>query len=223
MKLKSFLINIAFLTLATLLLTFNANAQYGQYGGYGGSTPSQSILVDKLVGLPTAATKGGTSNIKYVDNLSSVDFKFQPNQEVFFQIKVKNTSNNTLTNVVLKDFLPQFADAKEGPGTINNASKTITVNIGNLNSGEEKVFTLKTQILTQDKLPANQGLFCMINKAEATADNNIQDDDSSQFCVEKQVVGVTTVPSAGPELGPMLLAGELAILGTGLFLKRKRS
>lgn len=79
------------------------------------------------------------------------------------------------------------------------------------------------QVLSQDKLPSDKGLFCIVNKAQAYTDQTSAS-DTSQLCIEKQVVGVITVPSAGPELGLLLLAGELTTLGLGIkiLLNNKR-
>ena len=145
------------------LLTSNVDAQYGQYGPYGGPEPSLSIMVDKMVGKPVA--NKGDSNGDYVDNLSPSDPRFVPGQEVFFKIKVKNTSDIKLKSVTVNDVL---------------------------------------------------------NKAEAF-DGDVSDEDTAQFCVEKEVMGVTAVPSAGPEQGVALLLGQFSLLGLGILLKRKSS
>lgn len=233
MKLKVLVFNTLTLILLAISFALPVSAQYGQYGGYGGAPVSVSaILVDKLVGKPTTDTKGAVTSTQFVDNLSANDFKFRPGQEVLFQVKVKNTSNNVVTNVVVRDNLPQFLDPKEGPGTFDAATRSISINVGTLNPGEEKILNvMKLQVPAQDKLPADQRVFCMTNGVEATADNNLRDDDFTQFCVEREVGGapgvsvstpttVTTIPSAGPEMGLLLLAGEFLALGAGLYIKK---
>ena len=60
----------------------------------------------------------------------------------------------------------------------------------------------------------------MTNKAEAWGPN-CYDDDYAQFCVEKQVSPIPpSVPSAGPELGILLLGVETTMLGIGIYLKK---
>lgn len=200
------------------LLTVTVYSQYGEYGQYGVTPPGISIRVDKLVGKPNE-TKGGTAEQDYVDNLSSSDPRFIPGQEIFFKIKVKNTSDVKIKNVTVKDSLPDFIEPVDGPGSFDSNSRTITFSAGDLEIDEEKVFFLKMRLLSQEILPADQGLICLVNKAEAF-DGGVSAEDTSQFCVEKEVLGVTAVPSAGPEMGMALLTGEILILGIGLTLKR---
>ena len=216
---KKLLASIIALASIFQLLASNVMAQYGQYGPYGGPEPSISILVDKMVGKPVA-TKGGSSDADYVDNLSPSDPRFSPGQEVFFKIKVKNTSDVKLKDVTVKDFLPDFVEPVEGLGSFDSDSREITIAAGDIEVDEEKVFFIKAKVLGQDQLPEDKGLICLVNKAQAS-DGGASDEDTAQFCVEKDVLGVTAVPSAGPELGWLLLSGEMALLGTGIYLKRK--
>lgn len=204
-------------------------AQYGcpgQYGQYGSCPPSQAILVDKFVGKTVVTSKGGLTDIEYVDNLSSSDPRFKPGNQVAFKVKVKNTSNTTLSNVTVKDFVPAYLEPIEGPGSYDSASRTITFNAGDFAVNEEKVYYLKMQFASQGNLPPEQGLICVVNKVNAST-NGISDEDAAQVCVEKQVTGVTPgvtqVPQAGPEMGALLLTGQFLALGAGIFLKRKFS
>ncbi len=209
-----------FLLLAALMFCFAFNtatvsAQYGQYGQPG---PSQSILIDKMVGKPVI-NKGGT-DVQYVDNLSSSDPRFAPGQDVFFKLSVKNTSNVTITSVMVKDVFPAYIDPIEGPGIYDKATRTLTFNAGDFAVNDEKVYYFKARVQGQNQLPTDKGLFCLINSATAW-NNDVIDSDTAQFCVEKQVQGVTNVPVAGPEMGLLLVSSELATLGLGIFLKRK--
>ncbi|MBI4226071.1 hypothetical protein HY612_03060 [Candidatus Roizmanbacteria bacterium] len=212
---------VAFILITTsyLLLSTAVFAQYGQYGPYGGEEPSVSIMVDKMVGKPVL-TKGGFVDQDYVDNLSPSDPRFAPEQEIFFKIKVKNTSDLKIKNVIVKDFLPDFVDFKEGTGEFDKATRTLTIDdAGDFEVDEEKLFFIKVKVVEQDELPADQGIVCVVNKAQAF-DGGVSDEDTAQFCVEKEVLGVTAVPSAGPEMGALLLSGELLALSTGMLFKR---
>lgn len=194
----------------------------GQYGGYGDSCPTnQSILIDKTVSKPGVITKGGTSTVEFVDNLSENDPHFKPEDFVYFQLKVKNTSDHAL-DITVKDSLPSYLDPIDGPGTYDSASRTITINAGTFQANEEKVYTLKTKLSNDAQLPSDKSIICLVNKAEANA-TGAYDSDTAQLCVEKQVTGVTKVPSAGPEMGLALLGAESALLGIGIFLKKKIS
>lgn len=200
-----------------------ATGQYGQYGQYGGGSPSYSVLIDKMVGTG-AQTKGGQQ--VFVDNLSPSDPRFAPNGRVTFQVKVKNTSSVTLRNVQVTDTLPAYVDAAEGPGAYDGTSKTITWTYPELKSGEERVEKIVVQIKPQEQLPADKGLMCVTNKAHVRAEN-ASDDDTAQFCIEKQVVMTTkggqpvkTTPEAGAPLLAFAGMNILALAG-GIFLKKR--
>lgn len=207
------LFSLVLLAISYLLLTTNVIAQYGQ------PSITYSILIDKMVGKPSL-TKGGSTDYEYVDNLSPSDSRFRPGQTVSFKVKIKNTSNVKLTNVVLKDFIPSYLEPIEGPGSYDTTTRTIIYNAGDFATDEEKVYYIKAQIFSQDKLPADKGLFCLVNKVTASTDQ-AADDDTVQFCVEKEVLGTAKVPSAGPEMGIFLLTGELLTLSVGLFIRKK--
>ncbi len=190
----------------------------GEYGQYGQPCPSYGIVVDKLVGKPGTSTD--SNSYQYVDNLTTSDPRFIPDQVVFFKVKVKNTSTTKLTNVEVKDVVPSYLDPLEGPGSFNSTSREITFNAGDFNVDEEKTYIFKMKVLPQGSLPADKGLFCVTNFVKAST-SNAYDDDTSQLCIEKQVTAAQAVPSAGPEFGILLMGGELALLGAGLYLKRK--
>ena len=118
------------------------------------------------------------------------------------------------------DFLPDFVEPVEGPGTFSDETREITVEAGDFEVDEEKEFILKVRVLVQDELPEDEALICLVNNSQAF-NENVSDEDTSQFCVEKEVLGVTEVPSAGPELGALLLSGQVTMLGLGILLKRK--
>ncbi len=210
------LLGTLFVTFLLLSFARSANAQYG----YGGGTFTYSILVNKLVGKPINS-KGGTT-LEYVDNLSSSDPRFQPGQEVMFQVKIKNTSTTNLTNVTFKDFVPSYLEPVEGPGSYDSANRTITLSAGDFSVDQEKIYYLKMRVVGQDSLPSDKGLFCVVNKAQAYNDQTA-DDDTAQLCIEKQVKPGVVVPQAGPEMGIVVLSGELTLLGLGILLRKRIS
>lgn len=216
-RLSAFLIA----TISFLILASTVSAQYGQYGPYGGNEPSLSIVVDKMVGKPTM-TKGGQTDADYVDNLSPSDTRFQPGSEVLFKVKVRNTSDSKLTNITVTDMLPEYVEQVAGKGAFNPESREIVIAAGDFEPDEEKEYIITVKVFAQDKLPADKGLMCLVNKAQAGNDQ-VSDEDTAQFCVEKEVLGVTSVPSAGPEMGLVLISGQIAALGLGMYLKKKTS
>ncbi len=186
-----------------------------QYGPYGPS-PIQNIVVDKLVNKPGSGD--------FVDNLSPSDPRFAPGQDVFFRIRVKNPNDQALTGVTVKDFIPDFVDVIETPGSGNSSNRTITINAGDFGAQEEKVYVVKARVVGSDKISNDKGIFCLVNRANGS-NSSVSDEDTAQFCVEKtvkQVVNVTQIPSTGPEMGFALLTLNTLGFGAGLYLRKRR-
>ena len=214
---------IAMYGLLTVQTVSAGSSQYGQYGQYGAGSPSYSILVDKMVATGNM-TKGGLQT--YVDNMSPSDPRFSPGSQVHFQVKVKNTSSVALKNVQVQDVLPEYTDAVEGPGTYDANTRTISWTYSELKSGEERIERIIVQIKPQEQLPADKGLMCLTNKSYVRVEN-VSDDDTAQFCLEKQVVMTTkgglpvkTTPEAGAPLLAFAGMNILALAG-GIFLKKR--
>lgn len=208
------------LTVLSIIVAFFviAKASLADYGQYG-STYSYSISLDKMVSKPNTSTTNYNS-VEYVDNLSPSDPRFKPDQYIYFKIRVKNTSTDRLINVTVKDYVPAYLSPVEGPGNWDSTNRIVSWNAGDFNIDEEKVYYLKMQLYSQKDLPSDKSLICLVNKARAENEKTANE-DAAQYCLEKQVLGVSKVPSAGPELGILLFGGELMVLGTGLFLKKK--
>ena len=199
------------LVFSLLFVTKDAVAQ-SCGGQYQSPCQSYSILVDKMVQKP------GTAD--YVDNLSVSDPRYKPSNYVMFKVTIKNTSTTTFGGMTAKDYVPAYLTPIEGPGTFDSVNRIITFDAGAFAVDEQKTYYFKMQINSQANLPADKGLFCLVNKAQAWS-NTTTDDDSSQFCIEKQVVTPPKVPAAGPELGLILLSGEILALGTGIYMSYK--
>lgn len=201
-----------------------ADSCSGQYGQYGSCAPSMSIAVSKMVGKPdTSVTK--PEDASYVDNLIPSDPRFKADQTVYYRIRVRNTSGTKLYNVTLKDFVPSYINPVQGPGTYDPNSRIITYAVGDMDANQENIYYIRMQVVNQNNLPSDKGLFCIVNKAEAYNDKTY-DSSTSQLCIEKQVAGISTtksavLPAAGPEMGLILLGLNIAFIGTGLALKRK--
>ena len=213
---STILVAVAFIAIAAKTTFAECGGQYGQYGG---CSSAQSIMIDKLVGKNSVTDCNTTP---YVDNLSPTDPRFKANNLVCFQIKVKNPSSITLNNVKVVDTIPNYLSPVEGPGNYDAASKTITFYIPQLQANEEKISWMKMQVKNQTALNAIVEQPCENNAVSASADNVPSQSDTSQFCVEKQVaVGVTQVPSTGPEDILPILIGSISALGAGIVLKKK--
>lgn len=180
------------LTLLFLIGLFFSNFKIVKADSYNSNFTQTSFYIDKFVGKPNG------SNIEYVDNLTSSDYRFAPNSDIYFYIKAKNTSDHTLYNLTIKDFIPPSLEAIEGPGNYDANSQTITISELNFNAQEEKTFTIKMRVKSKEKLAQDKNLICENNKASGQ-NNEVYDDDSSQFCIEKSVENVTTIPKSGSE------------------------
>ncbi len=200
-------------------------AQYGvvPYGQYAGAAVVQGISVSKMVSVP------GSGGTQFVDNLSASDAHFKPGDTVTFKIIVQNVSTTKLTNVTIKDFVPDFVEPIDGPGTFDSSTRTFSFSGGDFNSGEQKVFFINTQVVSQNQLPADKSLICVINKVQAFT-GNVFGESASQFCIEKQIVGAAAptlqapqqVPAAGPSLGLLFLGINVITIIIGISLHNKR-
>ena len=188
---------------------------------YSTCTPSQSIIVDKTVGKVVVNADSSTSLI-YVDNLTTSDPRFHSGDYIYFRIRVKNTSSVSINNITAKDWIPSYIEPVEGPGTYDGKARTVTWDAGSFGIGEEKFYTFKMQIDSPQYLPADKGLFCLINKAEA-GNGTVYNSDTAQFCVEKQVTNVVTTPKAGPEFAMLIPLFSLLTGSIGIWIKKKAS
>jgi len=207
---KRILFIIAFSVIA-LLSARSVNAQYG-CAPYGGECPVAShIVVDKTIRDPRE--KGDV----YVDNLLLSDYQFAPGEDVIFKITIKNTGNNAVDNVTLVDTLPVLTDYLLLSGEVRDM-RSIEKSFGTLQSGESKYWYLRVRVKGSSVLPA--GIVCgdpnAINRVVVHASNMPDTSDTSSFCIEKKVLGVTIQPKAGAELY-VLVAAFVALSGVGLF------
>lgn len=190
----------------------------GLYGGGEVCVTTTTFSIQKFVQTPGKA--GGD----YVTNLSINDPKYSPSQTVSFKLVVKNTSSNTISSLTVKDTFPQFISFVSGPGSFDSNSKTLTFTINNLGANQSQEFFVTGKIAEANLLPSDQGIVCVINQASATDPNGDTNSTSSQFCIQKQVLGaaqpvLVTTPATGPEMLPLalLLPGGLG----GLLLRKK--
>lgn len=185
------------------LVVVGGNSVLAQYGvPYGEAVPSIKIFIDKKIKNPAIG--------EFVDNLGVNDYRFSPGEEVRFKVRVKNSGEKTFGKVKVKDYLPGYVELVSGPTEVEY--KDLKVN-------ESKEFEILVKVVSAEKLPADKGIFCVINKAEVKA-NDESDEDTAQLCIEKKVLGAAIQPEAGVNL--LLLGSSLLGISTlGFFLKRK--
>ena len=104
------------LSMTAATLSLGASSAYAD--PYQPTTPSKEILIDKMVGKPV--DDKGTVDYDYVDNLTSNDHTFKAGDIVYFRLRVKNTSQAQLTDVVVKDFEPSYFTLSNDHGTVSS-------------------------------------------------------------------------------------------------------
>ena len=187
------ILTVLFLTMAfTKVVSARCVDQYG-----GGQTCYEGELrLDKVVKNPSTGD--------YTDNLYSSDPNFSADQDIWFRVTVKNTGNDNLINMIVKDKFPNYILFVSGPGSWDDGSKTLTWTIDNLSPNESKDYEIKGRIVGEASLPTDSGTYCVTNYAEVIKDNKIAS-DTSQLCITKKVLGITTMPKTGSNLILMIL------------------
>ena len=214
--------NFVILTVLSLALAGGVSPVFADcqsvYGG--GQTCAFNYTINKLVQVPG---KGGG---QYVDNLSINDPKYSPSQNVNYQIIVTNTGNNTIPTLTINDVFPQFITFVSGAGNYSQSNNTLNFKISNLEAGKSVTYTLTAKTADSNKLPNEQGIVCVINQVSATDQNGQVQSDSSQLCIQKNVLPavapapkIVATPATGAEMLPLLglIPGGLG----GILLRNK--
>lgn len=219
--------NFVILTVFSLALAGGLSPAFADcqalYGGGQTCTSNFSFTINKMVQVPG---KGGG---QYVDNLSINDAKYFPSQNVNYEIIVTNTGSQTIPTINITDTFPQFITFVSGAGNYNQNNNTLSFTVSNLDAGKSVTYVLTAKTADSNTLPNTQGITCVINQVSATDTNGDLNSDSSQLCIQKNVLSATPLPvlpapkivatpATGPEMLPLLalIPGALG----GLFLRK---
>lgn len=177
----------------TLAAPVAADGCTTQYGGnqYGSDCPPQDLIVNKDVKHPVTRT--------YVENLGTADVLFAPTNEVIYRLTVRNTGDTTLGEVKVTDVLPPYLSyVSGGPSgtTYNPDDRTVTFMLKDLKADESRTFELKAKIVEASAFPSGRSVFCVVNTARVESGER-RDEDTSQICIEANVLGTTSLPEAG--------------------------
>lgn len=143
---------------------------------------------------------------KFVDNLSVDQFKFLPNQDVWYRIEFKNNKDYELTNIVGKDILPSGMQLVSGDGVYDPSTNTVTVTIDKIAPNSSRFWDIKARFVTGKGGVATAG--CVNNYAEGRKDGEMMA-DYAKVCVGDQVMGeVSELPRTGPA-STIVLIGSL--------------
>lgn len=189
--------------------------------------PQNHIVVNKKVRHPI------DMNL-FVENLTSNDTAYSPNDIVEYDIAVSNTSNVNYSTVTVTDTLPSYLTFESGLGTFDSSTNVLTYTITNLNAGTtvHNRFTAKVKSKTSfvNDLTCNVDNYVKIVgpegplRPDGTREASQTDDDTASLCVQTKVLGVTTLPVAGFEdYAFMIPFALLAMLGSGLFMTIRKA
>lgn len=222
------ILNFVILTIFSLALAGAVSPAFADcqalYGGGQSCAPSFNFTINKLVQVP------GKGNGQFVDNLSINDAKYSPSQNVNYEIIITNTGSQAIPTINITDTFPQFITFVSGVGNFDKNTKTLSFTISNLEAGKAVTYILAAKTADANFLPNDQGITCVINQVNATDSNGMTNSDSSQLCIQKNVLGaippavlpmpkIVATPATGPEMLPLLglIPGALG----GLMLRKK--
>lgn len=199
------------LVTANLLLAYPFSVR----ADYAGEQPqTRNFSIDKKVLDPR-------SN-KFVDNLTVDQFKFLPNQDVWFRVEIKNNTSAELVNVVGKDVLPASMQLVSGDGVYDPASNTLTVTIDRIAPNSSRFWDIKASFVS-GKGGVSMSTACANNYAEARKDNDVVS-DTANVCVSDKVLGeVSELPRTGPAATAILLGSLFSSLTGGYLVLRKKA
>lgn len=229
---KQLLIALTTIASASLLMSSPVLAGTGTYGStaticqptYGGNCENNQLLINKKVADPKSQTKGGS--LVYKDNLGVNDAKYSAGQTVSFEIAITNTGDNTLTNISVKDILPQYLTVTSGMNNgwnFDKNSRTLSTTLTELKAGETKTFNLTAVAVSSSELPSGQDITCVVNQSFASV-NAITVQDNAQLCIQKSMnvfpaPSAKTTPKTGPET--IALIGLIPSAIAGLVLRKR--
>jgi len=189
---------IIFLSLAFLSFSKQALANVYCDDQYGGNCREIDLQIDKLIYDPESNS--------FVDNLGINDYKFTSNEQITFKLKIRNNGEETFQHIDVRDYLPDY---------VLHQSGDLDFDIYDLVPNETEERDIVVKVVSSQNLPQDKSIVCVVNKAEATngADS---DSDTSQFCIEEKVLGMTTIPKTGANLFSAIIL-LIAALSLGFY------
>ncbi len=157
---------------------------------YNNGQPGSQLVVDKQI-------KAVTDN-NWHENLASPIF--HRGDLIDFRIIVRNSGDQDLHNIQVRDNLPNYVVPIFYPGDYNASQEAISWQIDQLSAGQEVVKTLRVQVDKKANLP-NQPL-ALTNQVVAS-NGNLSDNDQASF-----KVAAKNLPQAG---------GNIAVSGGIIF------
>ncbi|MBN1263616.1 MAG: hypothetical protein JW991_04645 [Candidatus Pacebacteria bacterium] len=211
-KKTSFRFWLCLLSLAAFLLTAPlAKAYY-----YDDEEDRSEVYVVKKVSRPRQNNEGGYD---FVYELGEGEAeRYQKNQVVAFEIRVKNTGEETLSKVVVTDKYPNEVDfPRDDDDNWDDGKKEYRYEIFDLGVDEEAVRTIEGRVTSDSRV-------CVQNQVWADPDRGETDYDDARFCLGKETEGEVLGVKAMPETGvsALIWLAPMVFLGTGVVLSQKR-
>lgn len=192
----------AYFLLGILLILITASPSWAmvrcetQYGGSQVCVETGQLQLNKKIWDPQKQA--------FTDNLGITSYKFAPGEEITFQITIKNVGGERIENINFRDSLPSLITLADGQ---------LEKEIGGLDPDKTTETIIKAKVLDSEKLPADKQVICQLNSAEAWSDSE-SDQDTSQFCIQKEKVKAATLPPTGPK--ETFMISLLAFLSLGI-------
>jgi uncharacterized repeat protein (TIGR01451 family) len=215
MGMSGFLLSVvSFLLFVSPVLADEGASCTNQYGATVVCPPNR-IVINKKVRYPTNVNL-------FVENLTSNDAAYSPNDEVEYDIAVTNTSNVNYETVTVIDIFPEDTTFVSGPGRFEATERKLTYEISNLKTGTTVHNRLLVKVKDASAFPND--LTCdVVNTGRVTGPGGQSDEDTASLCVQTKILGVTTLPVAGFEdYAFMIPFLGLAVIGFGILYAQNR-
>ncbi len=213
---------VAVFALATKIFA-DENCTTSQYGTT--TCAPIDVSINKFVKNPV------TGN--FVNNLLAGDAAYSPGSDVTYRVTVTNDSAQDFDNVLVTDVIP----GKLTRAWVISTDKTKEESF----SGSTLTFKLKetlkahtgididvgSKVADSGSFSNDKNLFCgdadgLQNTAKAKANDRPEVQDSASICVQTNVLGKTTLPTAGPEdFLPLIPFAGMGLTGIALLFKKR--
>lgn len=208
-------IKLAIFSVAALMLVvafFNADKIRAYY--YDEEDEEKEVYIVKRVSRPRTNNEGSLDF--HFDLGEGEDDRYQKDQIVVFEIKVKNTGDETINKIVVRDAFPQYIDfPSDNDSNWDEGKREYHYEIFDLKPGEESTRQIEGRVTTDSRV-------CVVNKVWAEPEGADSDFDDAQLCIGKEgeVLGVKSMPETGSNL--LLISLFTGAVGTGALVGKKK-
>lgn len=144
---------------------------------------------------------------EYYDNYTTSSYIFRAGDILYFQVRLRNNSENTYSNIELKDSIPQYVEPVNTNDPVDGhessySGRNIYWKVDEIKPNSEKFYYIKVRVVEQNKLPADEYI-AQRNKIFLPAVGNACEDyDDAQFYLTRKPYG-TSVTAPGLSVTPV--------------------